>query len=214
MSNPSSSLHSQPGLHRRQHSTPVLAFEAMKMERPTPIQRQNSPHRRGQSQDSRSPIRRQQHQRTGSTVSTTNIGSIPHGQQILREAQQQRLARPGQPHPNELPVSPQCGIYQPMSNSTSTSPYDNMPMNAVMQHHQAIPTHSQFIPQDFKMPMSAGLPMGFELDENNHYFQSSHPISQYMGGMPLHDRRLSQPDLRIHTGMRPITPSQQIQNGK
>lgn len=212
MSNPISSLHNPQGIHRRQHSTPILAFEAMKMERPT-TQRYNSQHRRGQSQDSRSPIRRQLHQRTGSAVSITNQGTTTQGQQILREAQQQRIARPGQQSQIELPVSPQCGIYQTMSNSMSMSPYDNMSMNAIMQQPQAMTTHSQFIQQDFKMPMTAGLSMNFELDENNHYFQNSHMMNQYMGGVPLHDRRMSQPELRIHTGMRPLTPAEEIQSG-
>lgn len=213
MSNPPSSLQQRQRLHRRQNSTPV-AFEAMKVQHPTTIQRQNSQHRRGQSIDSRSPIRRQHHH-TGSMVSITNLGSTPYGQQILREAQQQRISRPGQHQQIELPVSPQCGMYlSHPSHSLPTSPYDNMTMNAFMQS-QGMSAHSQFMPQDFNIPMSAGLSGGFELDENNqHYFQSAQYFPHQHMGFAVQDRRQSHPELRIQTGMRPLTPTQQIQTGK
>ncbi|KAL8243854.1 hypothetical protein R6Q59_010112 [Mikania micrantha] len=208
MSNPPSSLQQRQRLHRRQQSTPV-AFEAMKVQHPATVQRQNSQHRRGQSIDSRSPIRRQ-HQHTGSMVGITNIGSTPFGQQILREAQQQRLSRPGQQQSIELPVSPQCGIFLPQSRqSLPTSPYDNMTMNAVMQA-QSMAAHSQYFSQDSHMPPSAGLQGAYEIDENNqHYFQNAHMFPHNVGA-PMHERRMSQPDLRIQTGIRPLTPTQQF----
>lgn len=212
MSNPPSSLQQRQKLHRRQNSTPV-AFEAMKVQHPALIQRQNSQHRRGQSTDSRSPIRRQHHH-SGSMVSITNLGSTIQGQQILREAQQQRLSRPGQQQQIELSESPQCGTFPSQTNgSLPESLYDNMSMNVAMQS-QGMPTHSQFNPHDFNMPMPTGLPMGYVIDENNqHYIQNAHMYAQSMG-MQFHDRRMSHPELRIHTGLRPLTPTQQIQTGK
>lgn len=212
MSNPPSSLQHRQRLHRRQNSTPV-AFEAMRVQHPATIQRQNShQHRRGQSIDSRSPIRRQHHH-TGSMVSITNLGSTLHGQQILREAQQQKLSRPGQHQHFELPVSPQCGSYLSQTHgSLPTSPYDNMTMNAFMQN-QGMPSHSQYFPQDFNVPLSADLQVSFEIDENNqHYFQNAHTLNQSMEAS-MQDRRMSHPELRIQTGMRPLTPTQQIQTG-
>lgn len=211
MSNPPSSLQRRQGLHRRQNSTPI-AFEAMKVQMPPAnIQRQNV-HRRGQSYDiSRSPIRRHQH--TGSAVSmNTNIGSI-HGQQILREAQQQRTTRPGQQQRNpqlDTTVTQQCGFF-PQSQPFSETPY-NMTMNVFMPVPQDMMPHSQF--QDMQMPMSAGSQAAYLLDENSqHYFQAMHQIQEAQM-MSATNGRIPQPELRVQTGMRPYTPTQQIQTGK
>jgi len=216
MSNPPSSLRQQQRMqqHRRQNSTPVVAFEAMKVSQPTP-QRQNM-HRRGQSfdyqqQQQRSPIRRQQQ---NGMVNITNLGH--HGQQILREAQQQRLARPGQQQHTEIPQSPQCGNFMTGSPSIPVSPYENMTMNGTMQSSSMQVPHSQYYTQEMNLPMSAGLHgMGVSFDENSqHYFQQAHMVPQTAPMMQMpEDRRMSQPDLRIQTGLRPFTPTQQVQTG-
>lgn len=206
MSNPPSSLPQQPRqLHRRQNSTPVVAFEAMKVSNTMPQQviRQGV-HRRGQSfdQHQRSPIRRQQ----GNMVSITN-----QGQHILREAQQLRTARPGQQQHQitDLPVSPQCAIFP---GSSPGSPYIQMPMNSVMPKSQSMQfPASSYFSYDISpamSPMQNNFPSMGRVDENTqHYFQNVHQPQDHSA---LYDaRRMSQPDLR----MRPITPADQIQNG-
>jgi hypothetical protein len=182
---------------------------------PTP--RQNA-HRRGQSLDqSRSPIRRQNHQ-AGSMVSITNIGSTQQGQQILREAQQQKLARPGQR--NETSTTPQCGLFPLNTQFNPDAMYNTnntTTMNAMMQDSGDMQiAHSPFYAQDMNMPMSAGFDgMGLGLDENSpHYFQPLHHPRQDFGNGMMDTRRMSQPDLQLYTEHRPITPTQQINTGR
>ena len=93
LSNPSSSLQQRQRQHRRQNSTPS-AFQAPKVPLlpATNIQR-TAAHRRGQSLDQRCAQRAQPQQ--DDTMVSTNIGSQQRQQHGLREAQQQRLARPG-----------------------------------------------------------------------------------------------------------------------
>ena len=221
MSNPPSALERRRQLHRRQNSTPVLN-EAMRAPGlPPTIQRAHS-HRRGQSLDQRSPIRRQHHQATGSTVSIANLGSTPQGQQILREAQQQNIARPGQQR-IEIPISPQCGTFPDNTNvHYSPSPYGPMysnstTMNAIMQSSgNSQITHSPYHSPNMNMPMSAGLEdTGLSFDENSqHYFQSSHDMQHSFGDEMMNSRRQSQPSLQIYTEPRPVTPAEQINAGK
>jgi hypothetical protein len=221
MSNPPSSLQQRQRLHRRQNSTPVVAFEAMKVSASMPQQPRQTFHRRGQSFDlQRSPIRKQQ---PGSSVSMTNLASI-HGHQILREAQQQRIVRPGQQYQQQQPNmhinisgSPDCGMYQVAPNSIPASTYENMTMNAIM--HQNSPgmefQHSQQYFPDMNVSAQHGMEMGL-MDENNpEYFQNVHnPQFQQSTGISFDSRRMSQPDLRVQTQLRPHTPAQQIQTGE
>jgi len=212
MSNPDSALQPRQKLHRRQNSTPVT-FEGMKMHNLHPPPRHNA-HRRGQSLDQRSPIRRQ-HPQTGSMVSITNLGSTPQGQQILREAQQQKLARPGQR--NDTPTTPQCGLF-PLNTQFNTDPmYDpTTPMNAIVQNSGDMHiAHSPFYDLEVNMPMSAGFDgLGFGLDENSqHYFQLSPHMRQDFGSSLMDGRRTSQPDLQLYAEQRPITPAQQVNTG-
>ena len=91
LSNPTNNLQTRQRQHRRQNSTPT-AFEPVKVNSLPNIQR-NGAHRRGMSLDTR----RRQTPPQDNTVSTTNNQGYQTTQQhILREAQQQRLARPGQ----------------------------------------------------------------------------------------------------------------------
>ena len=210
MSNQPSSLQSQPTkqFHRRQNSTPVVAFEAMKVTNLPPTQRQGV-HRRGLSfdqhqQHQRSPIRRQ----PGNMVSITNQY---HGQQILREAQQLRAARPGQQHiTTDLPNPPQCAIYP---NSQPSTPYDHMSINTAMSKQAMQYSNSPYFPYDMSpavSPIQNQFPNVPRVDENaQHYFQNVH--SDQDPNM-IFDRRMSQPELRIQS-VRPHTPSEQIQNG-
>ncbi len=91
LSNPQPSLQNKRHRqHRRQNSTPT-AFDTPKVALLPTTQKRHG-HRRGLSLDQR-PQRQQQLQET---VSTTNQGLQHEQQYILREAQQQRLAGPGQ----------------------------------------------------------------------------------------------------------------------
>ncbi|KAH7395543.1 hypothetical protein BKA64DRAFT_708939 [Cadophora sp. MPI-SDFR-AT-0126] len=91
LSNPTKNLHNRQRQHRRQQSTPN-AFEPVKATNLPNIQRHNS-HRRGMSLDQR----RRQTPPQEYMVSNTNPGyQTTQPQHILRETQQQRLARPGQ----------------------------------------------------------------------------------------------------------------------
>ena len=218
LSNPPTVLQQRQRLHhRRQNSTPVT-MEALKV--PTiqapGLQRQNS-HLRGQSLDQRSPIRRPRSQQE--SVSITNR---LNEQQILREAQQQRLARPGQRY--QQTQSPQCGIqfeepnYQTMNDMPmDTNMYNNSTVDNLLQQSAGMQYANQ-------MPVSPGMQMpgsnnyegiGLGLDENagHHYFQQAH---HYMYDMPNSDgrdmRRMSQPELQSYV-QRPVTPVQQATTG-
>jgi regulatory protein SWI5 len=213
MSNPPSLLQQRQRLHRRQNSTPA-AFEAIKVPNlPPTIQRHNA-HRRGQSLDHRSPTRGQ-HRQTGSTVSITNQGSATIGQQILREAQQQKLARPGQQ--NQSPVSPQCATFPDQIIDQNELP-NTTTMNAILQEQANMQVESQmqqFFPQNMFMLGSAGLEsMDLNVDENRqHYFQSSHSARRNLGDDMMYERSLSQPDLHMYAQQRPITPAKQMNSG-
>jgi regulatory protein SWI5 len=89
LSNPTN-LHQRQRQHRRQLSTPT-AYEAAKVP-DLPNIRRNASHKRGISLDQR---QRRQSPQDIKSVSTTNHGFQQIQQHILREAQQQRLARPG-----------------------------------------------------------------------------------------------------------------------
>ncbi len=90
LSNPTNNLHNRQRQHRRQQSTPN-AFEPVKVSNLPNIQRHGA-HRRGISLDTR----RRQTPPQEHMVSNTNPGYQTTPQHILRETQQQRLARPGQ----------------------------------------------------------------------------------------------------------------------
>ncbi|KAK3385365.1 hypothetical protein B0H63DRAFT_181965 [Podospora didyma] len=111
LSNPSpqaSALHARQRQHRRQNSTPS-AFEAVKIA-PLPAFHHQRPqhmsHRRGLSLDTRRQQQQHHHQPTFRqdftmvSTTTTNPGLQTTPQHVLREAQQQRIARPGSGQPN------------------------------------------------------------------------------------------------------------------
>lgn len=90
LSNPTNNLHNRQRQHRRQNSTPN-AFEPVKVPNLPNIQRHGG-HRRGMSLDTR----RRQSPPQEYMTRNTNPGYQTTQQHILRETQQQRLARPGQ----------------------------------------------------------------------------------------------------------------------
>ena len=212
MSNPTSMLQQRQRLHRRQNSTPV-ALEALKVPNlPNGLQRQNS-HRRGQSLDQRSP-RRVQNRQLASTVSSTNQGSPTTGQHILREAQRQNLARPGQQ--THSPISPRCDI-TPRTGANNQM-YDGS-METFMQEQASLQTSSPIQPcfsPGIYMPSSAGIQdIHSDLGENSPgYFQATEDFQSAFTNGALIERSMSQPDLLLNAQQRPITPAQQMNSGK
>ena len=103
------------------------------------------------------------------------------------------------------------------SNSIPTSPYDNMAMNAYMQQNSPSMdfSHSQQYFADMNMSEQNGLSMGL-MDENNSQYLHNPQVAQFQqgAGISFDNRRMSQPDLRVQTRLRPHTPAQQIQTGE
>ncbi|KAI0103299.1 hypothetical protein GGR51DRAFT_252990 [Nemania sp. FL0031] len=110
---PTSGLHARNRQHRRQNSTPT-PYEAVKIApnlpniqpsplRPPPRQQQQQQqqararvsHRRGMSLDTRRQMLAQKRQAYPMVSNTNNTGSAIPPQHVVREAQQQRIARPG-----------------------------------------------------------------------------------------------------------------------
>ncbi|KAI3318106.1 hypothetical protein HD806DRAFT_513127 [Xylariaceae sp. AK1471] len=107
---PPSGLHARQRQHRRQNSTPT-AYETLKIAPNLPNIQQQSPlrphqhqhqqrprvsHRRGMSLDTRRQMVQSHTRQEFNMVSTTNnTGLANTPQQVVREAQQQRIARPG-----------------------------------------------------------------------------------------------------------------------
>ncbi|KAI0856704.1 hypothetical protein F4860DRAFT_492075 [Xylaria cubensis] len=108
---PTSGLHARARQHRRQNSTPTV-YDKLKIApnlpniqpstlRPRPQQQQQQQqqsrvsHRRGMSLDTRRQILTQRRQEYNMVSNTNNTGSASTPQHVVREAQQQCIARPG-----------------------------------------------------------------------------------------------------------------------
>ncbi|GAP90863.1 putative regulatory protein SWI5 [Rosellinia necatrix] len=103
---PASGLHARNRQHRRQNSTPT-AYETVKIApnlpniQPSPLHPQQNQqrvgvlHRRGMSLDTRRQVLAQKRQEYNMVSNTNNTGSANTPQHVVREAQQQRIARPG-----------------------------------------------------------------------------------------------------------------------
>ncbi|KAI9809650.1 MAG: hypothetical protein M1825_000082 [Sarcosagium campestre] len=101
LSNPNSSLHQRQRQHRRQNSTPTI-FDTPKVPSiPSGTPQRQASHRRGQSVDQRLQrrhTRRNSRQENGTvSINPGLLKTTP--QHVLREAQQQRIPRPGQGQP-------------------------------------------------------------------------------------------------------------------
>ncbi|KAK4934486.1 Metallothionein expression activator [Elasticomyces elasticus] len=98
------------------------------------------------------------------------------------------------------------------------TPYENMTMNAFMQqNHQGMDfSHSPQFFSEMGMPMHASMPNMALMDENTpRYFHATHIVHPpQSNGMSFDARRMSQPDLRVQTQLRPHTPSHQIQSAQ
>lgn len=90
-------------------------------------------------------------------------------------------------------------------------------MHEIMhQNSQSIDfTQQQPYFSEMNMPVSNLQSMGI-MDENNpQYFQENHRLQIHpTTGISFDNRRMSQPDLRVQTQLRPQTPSNQIQTGE
>ncbi|KAI1504035.1 hypothetical protein F5X99DRAFT_68237 [Biscogniauxia marginata] len=106
LSNPSTSgLEARQRQHRRQNSTPT-AFDTTKIANNLPQHHQQQfqqphprhrvSHRRGMSLDTRQHAIRQEFNMVSTPTNNTGLANTP--QHVLREAQQQRIARPGPQH--------------------------------------------------------------------------------------------------------------------
>lgn len=227
LSNPTNNLHNRQRHHRRQNSTPT-AFEPVKANNLPNIQRYGA-HRRGMSLDTR----RQQTPPQDFMVSNTNIGYQTAQQHILREAQQQRLVRPGQQisqfdndenYLNSPTVTPHrqsfdAGSLSQFSNvNQSQYPYSG-PVNTI---HNVNPnqfsgnndfnlfSNEQVLTPSAFLDFSAGFDNGNEfVKSENHSRRSSRRIS---GG--IIDRVAQFENLALQSPHRPLTPpNQNVQSG-
>ncbi|KAI1110339.1 hypothetical protein F5Y14DRAFT_429102 [Nemania sp. NC0429] len=186
---PPSGLHArQQRQHRRQNSTPT-AYEAVKIApnlpniQPSPLraqphqqQRARVSHRRGMSLDTRRQMlaqRRQEYDMVSHTNNSTGSANTP--QHVVREAQQQRIARPGpqQAHVNLAAdetylvspgATPQMPCFDeqwsqglPMLDDASLAlDMYNGPMNVVIKKNQNDFTNSSLNGSEFDLfPSSA-----------------------------------------------------------
>jgi hypothetical protein len=238
LSNTTSCVPTRQRMHRRQNSTPVGFGDAEVPNLPVSapgLTRHNS-HRRGQSLDQqRSPIRRRQSPtQDPNRTMHTNLGNHEFQQHILQEAQQQRLARPGQQQQQQLyqqplTISPgtQCGpIQEQFQFNDSNNLYMNANlMNAMSQisgnqqlgnAQELTPTHS------FDMSTAAGYFDGFSLgldqlpeSQSPAAFRTPQPLMVQTQESILagHARQLSQQSNLSMQYQRPTTPVKQINIG-
>ena len=148
-------------------------------------------------------------------VSSTNPGSTTTGHQILREAQQQHLARPGQTNPS--PMTPRYDDLLEQTIDQNTF-YNSTTIETLLQEQANLQLASpleSLLPQDSYMPRSAGpqSTTSHRGDSRQHSFQSLGTATGTLAGQTMMERSMSQPNLRLHTEQRPNTPAQQIQNG-
>ncbi|KAI1159197.1 hypothetical protein F5B18DRAFT_637751 [Nemania serpens] len=184
---PPSGLHARHRQHRRQNSTPT-GYETMKIASNLPNmqssplrtqphqQRSRVSHRRGMSLDTRRQVlaqRRQEYNMVSHTNNNTGSANTP--QHVVREAQQQRIARPGpqQAHGNLATdenylvspgATPQMACFDeqwseglPMLDDMSLAlDMYNGPMNVVIKKNQNDFTNSNLNASDFDLfPSSA-----------------------------------------------------------
>jgi regulatory protein SWI5 len=175
LSNPTN-LHQRQRQHRRQKSTPT-AFEAPKVPL-LPLIPTNGHHRRGMSLDQRQ--RRQPSPQENNTVSTTNNGFHQTQQHILREAQQQRLARPGQQQqaPRHDLLNDENYLISPLASPQSQC-FETEYLNSYgepREHHSPYRPYSGQINTIIKPDLSAS--------SGNNHFSGDDPILFTDDGIP------------------------------
>jgi len=223
LSNPTNTLHNRQRQHRRQNSTPT-AFESVKAQDLPNIQRHVS-HRRGMSLDQR----RRQTPPQEIPVSTTNQGYQTTQQHILRETQQQRLARPGQQfthfdNDENYLHSPTVTPQRQSFDTSCTNQYRergppsqysyNGPVNQIIQvdpnnfngsnDFNLFQSDAALTPTAF-LDFSAGFDNGIEMQNGN--FRRSIGGRRVSGGIV--DRVAQFESLALKSPSRPITPPNQ-----
>ena len=178
LSNPNSRLHQRQRQHRRQNSTPT-AFQAPKVPLlPASTLQRNGSHRRGQSYDQQSNQRQtRQHWPQDDTTVSTNPGLQQRQQHILREAQQQRLARPGHLQPrSDFPLEPQLEEPPPDYFEACFS------STGGLSNHS--PSHTQPNQQpNFSPTRASGSPVrGRGIDVTPYSTHDSNPAAGYLDG--------------------------------
>ncbi|KAI9735967.1 MAG: hypothetical protein M1834_001433 [Cirrosporium novae-zelandiae] len=229
LSNPSSSQLQRQRQHRRQRSTPA-AFEVPKIPLlpASPLQR-NGSHRRGLSLDQRSP--RKTHftpgeQQGNGKVSITNIGLQQQDQHIVRETQQHRPNRPGQPQGQPVfqqnTVEAQGNAFLPDpfidqqfhsgSGSLNDTLYTNSPIAPNSDSGNQLSFEAQlqmYMPHSASGYLNDGLGLEFDNVINNGKMQRSQSAMALSGtaGFELaHKRRGSVQSERGWQNDRPLTP--------
>ena len=221
LSNPNSSLQQQRRQqHQRQNSTPIAIEAPIAPNLPALIQRSHS-HKRGLSLDQRSPMRHQQfarQQQDGHTVSITNQG-LQHQQHILREAQQQRLARPAQQEYQQIAMAPQCGPMPQQNDNTQHNLYINPGSENQTPITESLPGggypgFTQALKQQLPTAASNYLD-SFGCDIENVSSGSFQPVSAPGSEAPASRRGSLQPySINGYGSQRPVTPPNQNATSK
>ncbi|XMA13962.1 hypothetical protein WAI453_006753 [Rhynchosporium graminicola] len=227
LSNPTNNLHNRQRQHRRQNSTPN-AFERVKATNLPNIQRHNS-HRRGMSLDQR----RRQTPPQEYMVSNTNPGyHTTQPQHILRETQQQRLARPGQQHFSQFDNdenylnSPAVTPHRQSFDAGCTTQYGHRMSQSEFQFPGPINTIISVNPNSFNgnpdfdlyqqeavmtpsayLDFSAGFENASQGTNNQSHSRRSSAGRRISGG--IMDRVAQFEHLALHSPCRPTTPSDQ-----
>ncbi|KAK0612061.1 hypothetical protein B0T14DRAFT_340400 [Immersiella caudata] len=208
LSNPppsASSLHARQRQHRRQNSTPS-AFEAVKIA-PLPNFQQRAAHmshRRGLSLDTRrsqfsptTPTTTIRQDYTTVSTTTTNTGSTTTPQHVLREAQQQRIARPGHGQPSYGDIASQQQQQQQQQQTQQQQQHDNFLLTPGGTPHNAhfVDTMSaQGQMADMScLPMDAYMAMSAMMKKNHAGFANNSMASGHEFDMFGPDSALSTP---------------------
>ncbi|OJJ51598.1 hypothetical protein ASPZODRAFT_423773 [Penicilliopsis zonata CBS 506.65] len=222
LANPHSTLHERHRQHRRQISTPSALEAAKAPSLPGPVLQRYNAHRRGQSLDSRSlPPQLLKTVKDGALPSNTNQMLYQQPQQVLREAQQQRLKH--QPVPAQM-QKPSTMLYiadrqlfngNDLRASTNHYSNENDPTLACLKPKVASPNSSGSTNQPLRLALER-----MDQQRNNSQFYTTHHASQAwmqdnMAAFPQQAglRRLSvqsiQSDISPRTS-RPQTPTKQM----
>lgn len=232
LSNQTSDLH--PRQHRRQNSTPTT-FDAQKVPLLPATLQQHGSHRRGLSLDQHTNTRHQRHlSPQDDRLRSTNPGLPLTQQHILREAQPQLLARPGQPLQQPPQIYIENEIFEPTkrleqndSQTFSAGPFPNGPYikhdidfgNANLSDIFAN-TESQDLNtlSSFNTVPSAGYLDGFGLGLNEFAGEIQYDGGRKAEETPNHDANTHQQQPGQHENsempQRPYTPTNQSNNGE
>jgi regulatory protein SWI5 len=204
LSTPTNNLQTRQRQHRRQNSTPT-AFEKVKVNSLPNIPK-HAAHRRGMSMDQR---RKQTSLQDTNMVSKTNTGYQTTQQHILRETQQQRLARPGQHYNNfndeNYLNSPAVTPQRQSFDAGCISQYGDRGLQSQYQYSGPVnSTANMNFSQDYSLYQT-----GSDAETNSRRNSAARRIS---GG--ILDRVAQFENLALQSPQRPVTPTYQTAIGK